>query len=69
MKPLTHFAQIFAVSILVVCALLSDTLPAHAGGIWADNLPKGGIWADNLPQGGIWADNLPKGVTLKDLML
>ena len=59
MKPMTRFAKFFAISTLLALVLLINTLPAQAGGIWADNLPKGGIWADNLP----------KGATLKDLLL
>ncbi|HHY57892.1 MAG TPA: hypothetical protein GYA08_20935, partial [Chloroflexi bacterium] len=55
MKPITRSAQLIAVSLFVMFALLLNALPAHAGGIWADNLPKGGIWADNLPKRGIWA--------------
>ena len=51
MKPMTRFAKFFAVSAVAALVLLINTLPAQAGGIWADNLPKGGIWADNLPKG------------------
>ncbi|MBE2237166.1 MAG: hypothetical protein IAE81_05210, partial [Caldilineaceae bacterium] len=61
MKHLTRFGQLVVALLFSGVVLMISALPAHAGGIWADSLPKGGIWADNLPNGGIWADNLPNG--------
>ena len=41
MKRTTRFGQFVTVALLTVVVLLINTLPAQAGGIWADNLPKG----------------------------
>ena len=61
MNRIARIVQFAVASAIALAISMFSLAPAHAGGIWADNLPKGGIWADNLPKGGIWADNLPKG--------
>ncbi len=55
-----RFGTVVIATLIAFALLISVSVPAQAGGIWANGGNKGGIWANGGNKGGIWANGFSK---------
>ncbi|MCS6826436.1 MAG: hypothetical protein NZ553_07480, partial [Caldilinea sp.] len=56
-----RFGTILIATLTALALVISVSVPAQAGGIWANGGNKGGIWANGGNRGGIWANGGNRG--------